>query len=300
MVRITDYLKPGELATIKNLQLLAKQVVEGFISGIHRSPYKGVSIEFAQHRDYVHGDEIRRVDWKVYARSDRFYVREYEEETNLRATILLDASGSMAYGGEGRLSKHQYALRLAAALSHLLLRQGDSVGMISFDTEMRKFIPPRSNEGHLRRVLEAMVESAPGGETSLGRAFHSLVPLIKRRGVVMIISDGFGEMEELVKALAHFRSAKHEVIFFHILDPDEAEFPFRDWTRFESLETAGQFRKVDPLSFRAAYLENFRRFEAGLLRGCRRNRVELVPLRTDEPFDKALAKYLNRRSKVKS
>jgi len=118
--------------------------------------------------------------------------------------------------------------------------------------------------------------------------------------VVMIISDGFGEMEELVKALAHFRSAKHEVIFFHILDPDEAEFPFRDWTRFESIETAGQFRKVDPLSFRAAYLENFRRFEAGLLRGCRRNRVELVPLRTDEPFDKALAKYLNRRSKVKS
>ena len=134
MASITDYLKPGELASIKNLQLLAKQVVEGSISGIHRSPYKGVSIEFAQHRDYVHGDEIRRVDWKVFAKSDRFYVREYEEETNLRATILLDSSGSMGYGGEGRLSKHEYAVRLAAALSYLLLRQSDSVGMISFDT----------------------------------------------------------------------------------------------------------------------------------------------------------------------
>lgn len=300
MARITDYLKPGELASIKNLQLLAKQVVEGAISGIHRSPYKGVSIEFAQHRDYVHGDEIRRVDWKVFAKSDRFYVREYEEETNLRATILLDSSGSMGYGGEGRLTKHEYAVRLAAALAYLLLRQSDSVGMISFDTGVRNFIPPRSNEGHLRRMLEAMVDSKPGGETSLGRAFHSLVPRIKRRGLVMIFSDGFGDTTELMKSLAHFRSARHEMVFFHILDPDEEEFPFRDWARFESMEVPGQFRKVDPLSFRATYLENYRRFESELQRGCRQNRVELVKMRTNEPFDKALASYMARRNSVKA
>ncbi|MBR89800.1 MAG: DUF58 domain-containing protein [Verrucomicrobiales bacterium] len=298
MAHITDYLKPGELTSIKYLQVLAKQVVEGFITGIHRSPQKGVSIEFAQHREYVQGDEIRRVDWKVYAKSDRYYVREYEEETNLRATLLLDSSGSMGYGGEGRINKHTYAVRLAAALAYLLLQQRDSVGMISFDTKLRQYIPPRSNDGHLRRMLEAMVASAPGNETSLGQVFHSLAPRMGRRGLVMILSDGFGETPELLKALAHFRSAMHEVIFFHILDPDEVEFPFRDWTRFQSLENGSQFRKVDPLSYRAAYLENFHRFEEELRLGCRKNRVELVPMRTDEPFDKALAGYMNRRNRV--
>ena len=299
MARVTDYLQPTELKTIKNLQLMARQVVEGFISGLHRSPHKGVSIEFAQHREYVQGDEIRRVDWKVWAKTDRYYVREYEEETNLRATLLLDASGSMGYAGEGRMSKHEYAVRLAAALAYLLLHQRDSVGMIAFDDNIRTIIPARSNTGHLRRMMEAMIASEPGGETDLGDVFHKLIPRLKRRGLVMILSDCFGDAAALTQALAHFRIAGHEVLLFHILDPDEAEFPFRDWTRFENLEVDEHFRMVDPIHFRAAYLKNFEQFEAELHQACRKNRVDLVPMRTNQPFNDALAKYLGRRAKAR-
>ncbi len=295
MARVTDYLKPDELKTIKNLQLMAKRVVEGLISGMHRSPHKGVSVEFAQHREYVQGDEIRRVDWKAYAKTDRYYVREYEDETNLRVTMLLDASGSMGYAGEGRPTKHEYALRTAAALAYLLLHQRDNVGMISFDKKIKTNIPPRSSMGHLIKLLDAMIESKPGGETDLGDVFHLLIPRLKRRGMVVIFSDCFGDMDSLIRSLAHFRTAGHEVILFHIVDPDESDFPFREWTRFENLELTENFRMVDPIHFRSAYLENYRNFKSQLQRACRRNQVDLVPLQTDKPFEDALAHYLMRR-----
>jgi len=183
MARITDILTPQDIQTIGSLEIVARLVVEGFCTGLHRSPHKGFSVEFRQHRSYVPGDEIRHIDWKVFGKTDRFYIREYEEETNLRATILLDKSGSMAYGSSG-VTKFDYAVRLAACLSHLMLRQADGVGLMTFDQQMDKYIPPRyipprSRASHLKILLDTLQQSQPGGETELGKVFHDLVPTVK-------------------------------------------------------------------------------------------------------------------------
>ena len=294
MSHVADFLTPAELQKISNLQVVARLVVEGFFSGLHKSPHKGFSVEFAQHRQYVQGDEIRRLDWKVFGKTDRFYIREYEEETNLRATVLLDLSGSMAYGRRA-LTKAQYATRLAAALAYLMLQQRDSVGLVTFDTKIRRYIPPRSSVPHLRTILDELQQAQPGGETGLGAVFHDLVLRIHRRGLLIIITDGFGDVKELVSALAHFRSAHHEILLFQILDRDEVEFPFNQWTRFESLEQADQFRLLDPAQFRAVYLENFRKFQEEFTAGCHRHRIDLVTMTTDQPYAEALAQYLTRR-----
>ena len=294
MSHVADFLTPAELQKISNLQVVARLVVEGFFSGLHKSPHKGFSVEFAQHRQYVQGDEIRRLDWKVFGKTDRFYIREYEEETNLRATMLLDLSGSMAYGRRA-LTKAQYATRLAAALAYLMLQQRDSVGLVTFDTKIRRYIPPRSSVPHLRTILDELQQAQPGGETGLGAVFHDLVLRIHRRGLLIIITDGFGDVKELVSALAHFRSAHHEILLFQILDRDEIEFPFNQWTRFESLEQADQFRLLDPAQFRAVYLENFRKFQEEFTAGCHRHRIDLVTMTTDQPYAEALAQYLTRR-----
>ena len=294
MSHVADFLTPAELQKISNLQVVARLVVEGFFSGLHKSPHKGFSVEFAQHRQYVQGDEIRRLDWKVFGKTDRFYIREYEEETNLRATVLLDLSGSMAYGRRA-LTKSQYATRLAAALAYLMLQQRDSVGLVTFDTKIRRYIPPRSSVPHLRTILDELQQAQPGGETGLGAVFHDLVLRIHRRGLLIIITDGFGDVKELVSALAHFRSAHHEILLFQILDRDEVEFPFNQWTRFESLEQADQFRLLDPAQFRAVYLENFRKFQEEFTAGCHRHRIDLVTMTTDQPYAEALAQYLTRR-----
>ena len=294
MSHVADFLTPAELQKISNLQVVARLVVEGFFSGLHKSPHKGFSVEFAQHRQYVQGDEIRRLDWKVFGKTDRFYIREYEEETNLRATVLLDLSGSMAYGRRA-LTKAQYATRLAAALAYLMLQQRDSVGLVTFDTKIRRYIPPRSSVPHLRTILDELQQAQPGGETGLGAVFHDLVLRIHRRGLLIIITDGFGDVKELVSALAHFRSAHHEILLFQILDRDEVEFPFNQWTRFESLEQADQFRLLDPAQFRAVYLENFRKFQEEFTAGCHRHRIDLVTMMTDQPYAEALAQYLTRR-----
>jgi uncharacterized protein (DUF58 family) len=283
------------------LQVLARQVVEGFCSGLHRSPHKGFSVEFKEHRPYVRGDEIRSIDWKVFGKTDRLYIREYEEETNLRCTILLDASGSMGYVGSraGGMSKHDYALRLAACLAYLMLQQQDSVGLVTFDKTVRRLIPPRSKATHLQPIIEVLAHSRPGRETELGAVFHELVGKIHRRGLLIILSDCFGEIEELIKALAHFRHAKHEVIIFQIWDPDELDFPFRQWTRFENLEMAGHQRLVDPAQLRRAYLDNLRVFREQLTAGCYRHRIDLVSMTTDQHYADALASYLAMRRRVK-
>ncbi len=276
-------------------------MVEGFCSGLHRSPHKGFSVEFKEHRQYVRGDEIRAIDWKVFGKTDRLYIREYEEETNLRCTILLDQSGSMAYSGSrpSAISKHDYAVRVAACLSYLMLQQQDSVGLVSFDKKVRRYIPPRSRATHLRAILDELGRSQPKHETELGQVFQELVPKIHRRGLLIILSDLFGDVDELLKALAHFRHAKHEIIIFQIWDPDELTFPFRQWTRFESLETAGNRRLVDPAHLRNAYLENLRKFREQLTAGCYRHRIDLVPMTTDRPYADALASYLAMRRRLK-
>ena len=224
---VTEQLSATDLQSIGNLQLLARRVVEGFCSGLHRSPHKGVSVEFKQHRQYVHGDEIRHLDWKVFGKTDRFYIREYEQETNLRATLLLDCSGSMNYGEAGRINKHKFAVQLAACLAYLLLRQQDSVGLVTFDDQLRTHIPSRSRANHLRVLIDEMGKATPGGESELGEIFQEITPKLNRRGLLIVISDCFCDVERLMKALAHFRHARHDVIIFQVLDRDvEPLHPF--------------------------------------------------------------------------
>ncbi len=297
MAHVSDFLTPSDLQRISNLQVFARQVVEGFTTGMHRSPHKGFSVEFKQHRQYVPGDEIRHIDWRVFARSDRYYIREYEEETNLRATIILDRSGSMDYGGgqPGQVSKFEYATKLAACLSYLMLQQSDGVGLVTFDTQIRRYIPPRSRVSHLRMILNELESGKPGGETELGKVFHDLVPKLHRRGLLVIISDCFGEVANFLKALAHFRHARHEILVFQIWHPDELAFRFKGWTQFECMERDGVKHLLDPAILRQAYLANLEKFRTELTRGCRRHKVDLVPFTTDEPYAKALAAYLSRR-----
>jgi uncharacterized protein (DUF58 family) len=295
MAHLADFLTPDDLKQIQNLQVLARTVVEGFCTGIHRSPHKGFSVEFKQHRPYVHGDEIRHLDWRVFGKTDRFYIREYEEETNLRCTLLLDASGSMAYGSESGRSKFQYAQRLAACLTYLMLGQQDSVGLVTFDTKVRRYIPPRGQTSHLKVLVDQLQATKTGGETEIGKVLHDLVPRLQRRGMIVILSDLFGDVQELLSALAHMRFARHEVVVFQIWDPDELEFSFRQWTRFDCLEVDGKKYLVDPNHLRASYLEHLERFRAELKRGCHRHHVDLVPIRTDRPYAEVLAEYLTLR-----
>ncbi len=294
MARLADFLTPRDLEKVSNLQILARLVVEGFCAGLHRSPHKGFSVEFKEHRPYVHGDEIRSLDWKVFGKTDRFYVREYEEETNLRATILLDASGSMAYGRPPH-TKLLYATRLAACLSYLMLQQQDSVGLVTFDTRLRRYIPPRSQTSHLRELVRELEAVRPGGETELGEVFHDLVPRVHRRGLLVVLSDCFGRVPEFLSALAHLRHARHEILIFQIWDRDELEFPFQQWTRFDCMETPGRRHLVDPAHLRAEYLANLEAFRDELRQGCRRHRVDLVPMTTDRPYAEALSRYLTLR-----
>jgi len=297
MAHVADFLTPADLQKITNLQVLARQVVEGFCSGLHRSPHKGFSVEFKQHRQYVPGDEIRRIDWRVFGRSDRHYIREYEEETNLRATLLLDLSGSMDYGAERRgIAKYQYATRLAACLAYLMLQQQDSVGLVTFDAVIRKYIPPRSRVSHLRVLIDELQRGKPGGETELADVFHDLVPKLHRRGLLIVISDCFGDVPKLLKALAHFRHAHHEILIFQIWDRDELEFAFKGWTQFDCLERHGVKHLLDPALLREAYLAKVRHFRDELLQGCRRHKIDLVSFTTDQAYADALVAYLSLRN----
>lgn len=296
-----NVLSAGDVSRLSGLQLLAKQVVEGFASGLHRSPHKGFSVEFREHRPYVPGDDLRTIDWKLFGKTDRLYIREYEEETNVRCTLLVDCSGSMGYRGtrSDGLSKHDYAVRTAACLSWLMLQQQDSVGLVTFDTAIRRYIPPRARPRHLKHIMTELAAQQPGAETSLADVFHQIASRIQRRGLVMILSDLFGDVDQLMKALAHFRHARHEVIIFQIWDPDELDFPFRQWTQFASLENSAQRHLVDPAQLRKAYLQKLQEYRDQLTRGCSRNRIALVPLVTSQPAADALAAWLAIRRRVR-
>ena len=296
-----NVLSAGDVSRLSGLQLLAKQVVEGFASGLHRSPHKGFSVEFREHRPYVPGDDLRTIDWKLFGKTDRLYIREYEEETNVRCTLLVDCSGSMGYRGtrSDGLSKHDYAIRTAACLSWLMLQHQDSVGLVTFDTAIRRYIPPRARPRHLKHIMTELAAQQPGAETSLADVFHQIASRIQRRGLVMILSDLFGDVDQLMKALAHFRHARHEVIIFQIWDPDELDFPFRQWTQFASLENSAQRHLVDPAQLRKAYLQKLQEYRDQLTRGCSRNRITLVPLVTNQPTADALAAWLAIRRRVR-
>jgi uncharacterized protein (DUF58 family) len=285
---------PTSLARYGRLVLVARQLVEGFLSGAHKSPYKGFSVEFAEHRQYYPGDEIRHVDWRVYGKTDRYYVKEYEEETNLRAYLLVDASGSMAYRGK-HPSKFAYAQYVAASLAYLMLHQRDAVGLITHDTRIREIIRPRASAKHLLRLLHALEQTQPGGETRLAPLWHDLAGQIHRRGLLVILSDCFDEVGQLLRALQHFRHEKHEILLFHILAPEEIEFPFKKWTQFRNLEAAGHKLLVDPQRLRKEYLKNFQAFCQELRDQLGQMQIDYHLLRTDEPVDRALGVYLTRR-----
>lgn len=282
---------PQALVKLGRLELIARKVVEGFISGKHRSPFKGFSVEFAEHREYTPGDDLRDLDWRVYARSDRYYVKQYEEETNLRAYVLLDASGSMKYAGDS-ISKFRYAQFIAATLSHLMLNQQDAVGLVTFDEEMRRYIPPRSRPSHLRVLLEEMEATEPGGETSLSSVLHYVAERIRRRGLVVLISDCFDDVDSLVSGLHHFRHRKHEVILFHVMAREELTFPFRSWSQFRNLEAPSSRLLLDPASVRDAYLREISTFLTELKRRCGEMEIDYVQLDTSKPYDDALVRYL--------
>jgi uncharacterized protein (DUF58 family) len=284
------------MSRFAKLQLLARQLVEGLSSGLHRSPHKGASVTFKQHRAYVPGDELRHLDWRAFARSDRFYIKEYEQETNLQATLAVDLSGSMAYMGKtATRSKADYARALARSLAALLIRQQDAVGVVTFDTKIRGHVPPRSRPGHLR-VLDAALEGgAVAGETSLSGVLRELGPRLGRRSLLLLISDCLDEPSELVRALAQLRQQHHEILVFQIMDREEVDFPFEGWTRFEALENEGEHVLVDPAALRRTYMENLERYRATLREGCRRHRVPLYEMTTDVPAEVALPEMLRER-----
>ena len=295
MENYQKYLDPYVLARLKGLGLRARRIVEGYVAGLHRSPHHGFSIEFSEHREYAPGDDLRYVDWKVFGRTDKFYLKQYEEETNLICQILLDTSQSMSYQSAGApMSKLEYARSAAAALSYLVLHQQDAAGLVTFDREIRALVRPSSNPSHLNQLLHVMEETAAEKKTDTGPIFHSLAERFKKRGVVMILSDLFDDVDSMMAGLKHFRHRRHEVILLHVLDPAEIDFPFRKTTLFRGLEQLPDVL-VEPRGLRKAYLKEFDRFIRRLKRGCRMYQIDYVRIRTDEPLDVALSSFLNSR-----
>lgn len=296
---INDLLTATDRDRIQGLELLARQVVEGFCSGQHRSPHKGYSVEFKEHRPYVRGDEIRSIDWKVFGKTDRVYIREFEEETNLKATLIVDGSGSMSYVGKrSTVTKHRYATQLAAALAYLMIGQQDGVGVATFDTEIRDFLPARSRQSHLRAICTVLQRREPAGETEISQVLGGLAKKLHRRGLLVLISDCFADASQLVRALTHFRHAKHEVLVFQVLDPDELDFPFTGRIRFRDLEASDEQLDVDTAALAAAYRDGFQAHQATLREGCGRCRIDHLVLTTDMPLAEGLANYLATRRRL--
>jgi uncharacterized protein (DUF58 family) len=289
--QLSKYLDPRTLTKIAGLDIKARLIVEGFISGQHKSPYHGFSVEFAEHREYTVGDDLKHLDWKVLGKSDRLYIKQYEEETNLRTHILLDTSESMKYASPGHISKLEYAMYIAASLSYMLVRQQDSVGLVTFDNKVKKVIPPSASPAHLRLILHELNQLQPAERTDTGMILHDLAERIKRKGLIVILSDLFDDPEKLLFGLQHFRHRRHEVIVFQILDDFEINFPFDNMTLFEGFE-GWQELLCDPRALRKAYLEEYQASTDKLKRGCRNNKIDFQQINTKHPLDVVLSAYL--------
>ena len=296
------WLPPKTTATIARCELFGRTMKSGFISGRHRSPKKGNSVEFAEHRQYMPGDDLRTLDWKVLGRKDRLYIRQYEEESNLRANILVDCSGAMAYAGEAaaemdgrKLSKFDYARYLAAGLTYMLAGQQDGVGLVTFDTKIREYLPAKSSASQTRRILETLDKTKPGGETDPAPICDEIAERIPSRGLIILISDLFSEdTDKLLKALHHFHYRKHEMIVFHVMADEELSFNFDGHIHFENLEGKDELL-LDAKSIRASYLEQVNLFLKKTVDGIRKTGADYVPMNTKVPFDKAIVEYLARR-----
>lgn len=290
------YVDVGALDRLKRLDLRARLVVEGFISGQHRSPYHGYAVEFATHREYAPGDDLRHIDWKVWSRSDRLYVKEYEEETNFACTIALDASRSMEYGGQWR--KYDCAATAAASLGYLLQRQQDAVGLATFSGALTKTLPPTSHASNLKLLVQELEQTQPSGKLDSARPFSDLARQLGRRGIVVLISDLFWPAGVLADALKQFRLRRNEVIVFQVLHEDELMFPFREDTLFRGLEDSAQLH-AEPPALRKTYLAAVERFLTEVRTTCARAGVDHVLLRTDQKLDAVLGAYLAFRQRIR-
>lgn len=290
------YLQPETVSQLSRLDIIARLVVEGFITGLHRSPYHGFSVEFSEYRPYMPGDPLKNIDWKVLGRTERHYVKQFEEETNLKAYLLLDASGSMKFRS-GDTTKFQYASYLSAALAYLMLMQRDAVGLVTFDKKMKSYHPPRSMMSYLNVLLKEIDSTEATGETRISDIFHDLAERIKRRGLVIVFSDLMDDPDAILTALKHFRHRKHEVIVFHILDPMERNFNFKNDTEFINLESDEKIQ-TQPWHIKQAYLNLMGEFQDRFKRECRQHRIDYVTMDTGQPFDKALMNYLIFRKRI--
>lgn len=290
-----NYFDPKVLAGISNLYLRARWVVEGMMSGLHRSRAKGFSVEFEEHREYSPGDEIRRIDWKALGKFDRYFIKEYEDETNLRAYLLLDASASMDYASDG-ITKFDYACTLTASLAYLILKQQDAAGLVTFSSRVESFIPPRAKRDYLTQILHALENRGPGGETRVGAILEDIAGQVKRRGLIVLISDLLDEPADILKGLRHFRFKGNDVIVFHVVDPAELDLPFDGNILFEDLEAASLQVITDPRAIRSAYQQVVQDFIKEMRKQCHDNAIDYQLISTATPLDRALASYLSWRA----
>ena len=292
-------LTPELVGHLGRLDLVARLVVEGFLTGLHKSPYHGFSSEFAEYRQYMAGEPVSHIDWRVYAKTDRHVLKVFTEETNLRATLLLDCSASMDFTGDPkRPTKKAYASYLAAALSYLLLRQNDAVGLVTFDEAPLAMVPARSMRKQLFQVLKVLDTLPTGSGTELGEVLHRVAERVQRRGLVLLLSDLMDDPEKIISGLKHFRHQGHEVVVFQILDPREVDLGFEGEVEFESLEEPGRRIRMEPSHLRDSYRERFDEWRSSLRRECRRQLVDLVEITTDTPFEKGLGAYLQKRRRM--
>ena len=290
------YLEPEMVARLSNMSLRARLVVEGYIIGQHKSPFHGFSVEFAEHRAYGPGDEIKHIDWKLYGKTDRFFVKQYEEETNLRSYILLDTSRSMEYKSN-KISKLDYGNYLSAALAYLMINQQDGVGLTLFDNQIQTFIPPRSKPSHVNTILTHLDKTGSGKDTDVGIVLHEMAERIKKRGLIILISDLFDETENIINGLKHFRHNKQEIIVFHVMDRKELNFDFSNRTKFKDMETDEQIT-TEPWKIRKIYQKAIQSYQDELRLRCREQKIDYVPLFTDQNLDLALNEYLKKRQRL--
>jgi len=292
----TNYLDPRVLDKVARLELRARLVVEGFVTGMHKSPYRGFSVEFAQHREYVPGDDLRHLDWKIFGKSDRYVIKQYEEETNLRAHLFLDQSESMNYGADGTLSKFDYAATACASLAFMIQQQADAVGLTLFDETICKQIPPSNTRQSLANLFAGLEGAKTRKQkTKIGSVLHELAGQLRQRGMVMIFSDLFDEPKDVIQGLREIASRGHDLVVFHVMDHDELEFPFERMTMFEGMEQLPELL-CDPKSLRDAYLAEVNGFAEEIRKGCLAHRIDYVRVDTQNPLDVVLTSYLSART----
>lgn len=291
------YLENRAVSRIKNMELVARGVVEGFMSGRHRSPFHGFSVEFSDHRAYVPGDELRFLDWKIYGRQDRLYVKQYEEETNLRAHLLVDCSRSMGFRHDADLTKMEFACYVAATLAFLMIQQRDAVGLAAFNDRLCSFLAASSRRSQLNLILSQLDGLAPANGTNLAANLHTLAERLHRRGLIILLSDLLDEPAQVINALQHFRHKKHEVIIFHILDPAEITLPFKGVTRFRDMEGTREIT-LNPELLRADYTRRLNALLDAYKRECSRLRIDYVAASTATPYEEFLSAYLVKRARL--